>query len=163
MEPNNPDRPRRSLLHVMKLVVFCAVALACVTPMLHLWRAGFVLGGGPQGLIVVALFEAVVVPLVWVGLSFALISRGVWRDGLITAFLLCSVSVALGMACWRLIAYTVPAYGNPYDPSETRVGVSFLTLHIMAILALAAASLFLMAQLRRGSHRGSQRSKELGK
>src|SRR4051812_27259610 len=100
----------------MKLVAFCAVAFGCMAPMLHLWTIGVVQGGSAQGLVTVALFGAVAVPLVWVGLSFALIRRGVWRDRFITALLLCSVSVALCIAGWLLIAYTIPEYGKPYAP-----------------------------------------------
>jgi hypothetical protein len=100
-------------------------------------------------LVFVALFEAVVVPPAWVGPSFVLIRRGAWRDGLVAALLLCSVSVALCIACWLLISDTIPAYGNPYDPPETRVGVRFAAIHASAILALAAANSFLAIRLRR--------------
>src|SRR5580693_4816637 len=110
----------------MKLVAFSAVAFACVAPMLNLWRAGVIQGGTTQGLVLVALFEAVVVPLVWVVLSFALVRRGGGRDKLITAFLLGSVSVALSAAAWLLISYTIPAYGNPKVAPESRLGVASL-------------------------------------
>jgi hypothetical protein len=133
----------------MKLVAFCAVGLACVAPMLNLWRAGVVQGGSAKGLVSVALFEAVVVPLVWGVLSFALVRRGGWRDRLITALLLGSASVALGAAVWLLISYTIPAYGNPDVAPESRLGVASLALHIMAILALFAAALFLSLRLMR--------------
>jgi hypothetical protein len=151
MEANAPVRLKLSLLQMMKLVAFFAVAFACVAPMLNLWQAGFVDGGRPQGLVFVALFEAVLVPLALVAVSFVVIRRGDWRDGLVTTLLLCSVLAALHIACWLLIGYTIPAYGNPYDPPETRVGVRFLAIHVSAILALAAASLFLAIRLRHRS------------
>jgi hypothetical protein len=154
VESVSPNRSRLSILQWMKSVVFCAVAFACVAPMLHLWRIGAVNGGTAQGLVFVALFEAIVVPLVWVGLSWCLIRRGAWRDGLIAALLLCSVSVALCIACWFLIGYTIPAYGNLYDPPDTRVGARFLAIHVSAILALAAASSFLALRLRRANGPG---------
>jgi hypothetical protein len=138
-----------SLLQSMKLVAFCGVGFACAAPMLNLWRAGVVDGGTTRGLLSVALFEAVVVPLVWVGLSFILIRRSGWRDKLIAALLLCSVAVALGFAVYSLIAYTIPAYGNPHVPPEERVGLASLALHLMAILALSAAPLFLSLRLMR--------------
>jgi len=154
VEPNIRDRLTLSLLQVMKFVVYCAVALACVTPMLNLWQAGVMHGGAPEGLFGVAIFEAVVMPLAWVGLSFVLIRRGAWRDGLITALLLCSVVVALGFASWLLVAYTIPQYGNPYAGPANPVGVAWLIKHMLAILALAAATLFLALRPWRGAKLG---------
>ena len=149
-----PNRSRLSIIGLMKSVVFCAVAFACVAPMLHLWRIGVVDGGSAQGLLIVALFEAVAVPPVWVGLSLCLIRRGAWRDGLITSLLLCSVSVALGISCWVLFLYTIPAFGNPLDPPESRVGITSMVLHVAIILSLAAATLFLTLRLWRGNSAG---------
>jgi hypothetical protein len=134
-----------TLVQVMKLVAYCAVASACAAPMVRLWRIGFVDGGSLQGLIGVVVFESVIVPLVWVGLSLLLVRRGIWRDGLICALLLCSNSVALGMACWSLFAYTIPAYANPL----ARVGISALALNVMVIVTLSAAMLCLLLRLRR--------------
>jgi hypothetical protein len=130
-----------------KLVVFFAVGLACVAPMLNLWRAGVVNGGTAQGLIGIALFEAVVVPLVWVALSFVLVRRGVWRDRLITALLLASVSVALGFATWALIGYTIPTYSYPNVAPESRPGLASLALHATVIATLSAAALYLSMRL----------------
>ncbi len=151
-------RPRRlalSLLQVMKLVVFAAVAFACVAPMLHLWQVGVVQAGTATGLIVVALFEGIAVPLVWAGLSFALIRRGPWRDRLITAFLLGSVAVALGVGSWLLVAFAIPDFLDTSRPADRRLGVSALALHVGVILALAAAMLFLSLRLRRRAHPGT--------
>jgi hypothetical protein len=91
------NRLQLSVVQFMKLVVYCAVASACAAPMVRLSRIN---GGGAdfRGLIAVALFESVLVPLVWVGLSVLVIRRGAWRDALICAVLLCSVSVSLGIA-----------------------------------------------------------------
>ena len=145
-----PNRPTLSLIQVMKLVIFCAVAFACVTPMLNLWHAGVVQGGSLRGLVFVALFEAILVPVAWVVVCLFLVRRGPRRDRLITGLLLCPVAIALGLACWMVISYTIPAFGNPADPPEKRVGASFVTLHVLALLALAAAALFLSLRLRRG-------------
>jgi hypothetical protein len=122
--------------------------------MVRLWQVGVVGGGSLRALVSVALFEAVIVPLVWVGLSLVLVRRGAWRDGLICALLLCSVSVALGIACWSLIAYTIPAYGNPF----ARVATSALTLNVMAILTLFGAVLWLSLRLWRGLRAGGTSS-----
>jgi hypothetical protein len=140
MESATTRRLRLSLVQVMKLVVYCAVASACAAPMVRLWRIGFVNGGTFQGLVSVVLFEAVLVPLVWVGLSLLLVRRGASRDGLICALLLCSVSVALGIACWSLFAYTLPVYGNAF------AWVALL-LNAMVILTLIAAMLWLSPRL----------------
>jgi hypothetical protein len=149
MKVESPGQTRLSIIQLMKVVVFCAVAFACVAPMLHLWQIGVVNGGTAQGLLVVAIFEAIAVPLVWAGLSLCLIRRGDWRDGLISLFLLCSVVAALGVSCWLLVAYTIPAYGNPLDPPERRVDISSVALHVLIILSLSAATLFLSLRFRR--------------
>ena len=65
-----------SILQLMKCVVYCAVASACVAPMFQLWRVGVVGGGTARGLVSITFFEAIVVPLAWVGLSACLIRRG---------------------------------------------------------------------------------------
>ena len=135
-------RSRLSLFQVMKLVVYCAVGSACVAPMWRLWRLGVVGGGSIQGLISVALFETVVVPLVWAGLSFMLVRRGAWRDGLISTLLLWSVTVALAFAGWMLFAYTIPMYGKPYGTDTAALAV-----HVAAITALVASAVFLSRRL----------------
>jgi hypothetical protein len=149
MEADIPDRSRLSLLQLMQLVVFCAVGFACVAPMLHLWQAGVIQHREAWGLLIVALFEAIVVPLVWIGLSFILVRPGAWRDRVILALLLPPVCVGLGIASWILFTYNIPAYGNPLDPADKRVGILSIVANIIAILLLTAATLFLMLLLRR--------------
>jgi hypothetical protein len=138
-------RLRLSLLQVMKLVAYCAVGSACVAPMWRLWRMGVVGGGTVQGLVSVALFEAIVVPLVWAGLSFILVRRGAWRDGLIFILLLWPVIVALTFAGWMLFAYTIPAYGKPHGTDAAAISV-----HAVAIAALVASAVFLSRRLWNG-------------
>jgi hypothetical protein len=65
--------------------------------------------------------------------------------GRIAALVLFSVSVALSIAVWLPISYTIPAYGNPYE----RIGMASLALHLMAILALSAAAVILSLWLMR--------------
>jgi ammonia channel protein AmtB len=96
-------------------------------------------------LIFVVLFEAVLVPLVWVGLSLVLVRGGARRDGLISALLLCSATVALGIACWLLATYTIPSYRM-----GSGTGIAGLALHAATITALFATVLFLSCRLRRG-------------
>jgi hypothetical protein len=146
------DRLRLSLLQVMKLVVYCAVASACAAPMVHLWRAGLVEGGSYKGLVTVGLFEAVLVPLVWVGLTLILIRRGAWRDGLICALLICSVSVSLGIACRLLLDYTILA-----QRMGMGIDITTLALHVGTIAFLVAAAVFLSLRLWRGRREGGGR------
>jgi hypothetical protein len=147
------ERRGLTILQMVKLVAFFAVALASVAPMLNLWRAGVVSGGTARGLVDVALFEAVVVPLVWVALSVVLVRRGGWRDQLITALLLASVSAALGIAAWLLIIY-LPAYCNPNVAPERLLGLASLALHGTVLVTLSAAALYLTMRLRRGAFPG---------
>jgi hypothetical protein len=135
-----------SILQMMKCIVYCAVSSACIAPMFHLWRIGVVGGGTTRALVSIALFEAIVIPLAWTGLSVCLIRRGAWRDALITTLLLCSVCVALGFACWTLGTYTIPAYRE----TSNGVGIASVFIHIITIMTLAAAALFLAVRLRRG-------------
>jgi hypothetical protein len=48
MESTGTDRFKLSLVQVMKLVVYCAVASACAAPMVRLWQIGVVQGGSPR-------------------------------------------------------------------------------------------------------------------
>ena len=138
-------RLKVSLVQVMKLIAFSAVAAGCVAPMLQLWEAGAVQARSVQGLVSVIILEAVGVPLVWAGLSFLIVGRGILRDRFIAGMLLCSVSMAFGFACWTLIAYVIPSYGTVYGPSA-----SALALHISVIITLGTAALFLLSRLWRG-------------
>ena len=74
------DRSRLSILQLMRVVIFFAVAFACVAPLVRLRRVGVVQGDSVQGLLFIIIFEAVAVPLVWVLLSFVLVRRGTGRD-----------------------------------------------------------------------------------
>jgi len=148
------NRWQLSLLQLLMLVFYCAVGSACVAPMWRLWRLGVFGGGGVQGLISVAVFEAIIVPLVWAGLSFILVRNGAWRDGLISAMLLSSVSVALAFAGWMLVAYTIPASRKPIGAEPAALAV-----HVAAIVALVASALFLSHRLWNG-YRSSRRPNE---
>lgn len=139
MEPDTRNPSRLSIVQLMKLVVFCAVGFACVAPLWQLWRAGVVNGGRIEGLLFIAVFESVAVPLVWVGLSLILVRHGAFREMLIVGLLLTSVSVALVFACWSLFAYQIPAYRSPLSGA----GLGPVVLHILVTVALTAAAMFL--------------------
>ncbi len=144
MPADSTKRLRLSIVQLMKLVVFFAVAFAAVAPMVHLWQAGVVQGGSLSGLAVVAIFEGVLLPLIWVGMSLILIRRGAWRDALIISLLLCSVVVALATACWVLVFYLFPAFKSSATPWEVAIA---MLIHSVVVLILCAASLFLIGKL----------------
>jgi hypothetical protein len=143
MEIDAPIRPRirLTLVQLMKMVIFCAVASACVAPMFHLWRVGVAQASA------VVVFEAFLVPLVLAGLSFILVRRGPWKDDLIAFLLLCSVSVALGFAVWLFVFYTIPTYSDPRVGPESRTSLAGLMLHVLVALTLAAALILLLVGL----------------
>jgi hypothetical protein len=144
-----PDRSRQSLLQLMKLVVFCAVGFACVAPMVQNWQAGSIQQRKIQGLLVIALFESILVPLVWVGLSFLIVRRGIGRDRLILALLLFPLTVVLGIMCWILFAYNIQYHVNLLGSPNQRGRIVPLVGNIVAILLLFAAILILTLMLRR--------------
>jgi hypothetical protein len=142
------SRTNLSIFQMMKLVIFFAVASASIAPMVHLWEAGVVGGGGLTGLLTVAIFGAVLVPLEWIGLSLILIPRGTWRDTLIICLLLCSVLVALGTACWILMYQLVPVSRRTAARWDVVIGMSITSA---VILVLGAASVFLGRMLLRNT------------
>lgn len=147
MQADDPERSRFTLFSMMKLVAFWAVGCACVAPMLNLRRAGAIGGGPTQSFAALAVWSAVVVPLVWAGLSFSLIRRGAWRDRLILALLLSPVATALVLAIVFLFGYTLAVYNNPNISPEDRIGLPSLALHLATILTLGAAVFFLVSRL----------------
>jgi hypothetical protein len=132
----------------MKLIVFCAVGFACVAPLCELWRLG-AFGRGAVGLFGVAVLGGALVPLAWVGLSFAIVRRGLGRDRLILALMLCSTSVALGSAGLLLIMGTIPSYLNRNVATEPRIEEWILAINIATIAFLAGAAVFLVHWLRK--------------
>lgn len=124
------------MLQVMKLVVFCAVAFACVAPLLPAVQGG-------EQVIATMILEAVAVPVVWAGLSLVLVRRGEFRDRLVTILLLVSVSVALGFACVGFVVITIASLRNPTMEGD----LIFLLGDLLVTLALAAAACFLASRL----------------
>jgi hypothetical protein len=85
---------RLSLLDMLKLIVACAVASACITPSFR------VVQYGDANVRTVVIVDAIIVPLVFVLCSFVMVKRGPRRDQLVTALILCSASVALVALAW---------------------------------------------------------------
>jgi hypothetical protein len=143
---SSPSRTRLSIFQMMKLVIFFAVASASIAPMVHLWEAGVVGGGGLTGLLTVAIFGAVLVPLEWIGLSLLLIPRGSWRDTLIASLLLCSVLVALATACWIFMYQLVPVFRRTAARWDVVIAVLITST---VIIVLGTATVFLARMLLR--------------
>ena len=133
MAVDAPLRPRirLTLVQLMKMVIFCAVASACVAPMFHLWRVGVAQARRWS------CSRRSWCPWSWRGSHSSSYGRGPWKDDLIACLLLCSVSVALGFAVWLLVFYTIPAYSDPRVGPESRISLAGLMLHVTVILSLS--------------------------
>jgi len=138
--------PPLTLLQLMKAVVYFAVAFACVSPMLRLWQGGGVNGGSEQGLVAVAIFSGIAVPLAWACLTLFVIRRETLRDRLVVAFLLGSVSMAEGFASWAFFAFTLREFLQ-----SPRITMSTVLGHSLVMLLLGAAMAFLVLRLWRNS------------
>ena len=130
-----PRIPSLSLLQMMKAVAFAAVAFACVAPLLRTWQMGAINGGAQSGLIAIAIFGGVAIPVAWTGLAVLLIRRGAWRDQLVTSFLLCSVWVALCFALWTFAAFSVPMLWHRFVLES--ITTALLSLVIFGVLGVA--------------------------
>jgi hypothetical protein len=128
---------RLSIVQLMKLVVFAAVASACIAPMVNLWRAGV----APAWMGVV--LEGVAVPLAMAGLSIVLIRRGPRRDRLFMWLLLISVTVALITASWFFATQTFPLVLDPAIP----INYPVVSINLALVLILASALAFLSTHL----------------
>ncbi len=155
MPTTSSPRLNLSIFQVMKAVIFFAVAFASIAPMIHLWQAGVVSGGGLAGLVSVAIFGGVLVPLEWIGLSLILIRRGPHRDTLILCLLLCSVLVALGTACWIFLNHLLPAYRRV--AARWSIATSMLIASVVIVI-LSSATVFLMGRLVRAYLRSRART-----
>jgi hypothetical protein len=144
MPTTSSPRLNLSIFQMMKVVIFFAVAFASIAPMIHLWQAGVVGGGGLTGLVSVAVFGAVLVPLEWIGLSLILIRSGPRRDTLILCLLLCSVLVALATACWMFLYQLLPAYRR--GAARWNIAIPMLIASAVIVI-LTAATAFLAGRL----------------
>jgi hypothetical protein len=131
-----PFRPRLTLRQMMKLVAFGAVASACLAPALRLVE------GGVGHWTFFLLMEAVVIPLALALVAFPLVRKGLLKDWLIRALLMCSVGVALGWAVAMLVwvvNFTV-SRGVPVDyPFLSGIVVVIFVLGLAFTLLLRRA------------------------
>ncbi len=95
---------RLTLVDLLKLVFSCAMACACLVPTTRLVQEG-ITSVGPMLIV-----DAMIVPLVWVLMAFALVRRGPKRTVLIDGLILGAVSIPVGLGgaylgshVWRLI------------------------------------------------------------
>ena len=91
----HPDHLHLSLLDVVKVVLACAVACACITPSFRVVQYGMAQVRD------VVIIDAIIVPLVFVLCCFAMVRRGPRRESLIAGLILSSASVALVALAWR--------------------------------------------------------------
>jgi hypothetical protein len=85
-----------TLLQMMKLVIFAAAASMCLAPLVRLAEIGAVSWSW------MLVGEAVGIPMVLALVAFPLVRRGPFKDWLIRALLLTSVSVVLGSSVYSL-------------------------------------------------------------
>jgi hypothetical protein len=140
---------RRSITvrQAMKLVVFAALASACIAPGFRLWELGISTARN------LMLLEAAAVPLAWAAASFVLVRRGPSRDRAVTALLLFPVSIGLVYAVWCLLPL-LRAIGSPRSWSLIPNAREWLLVLIAVTLTLATAWVFLCFRLiRRGRQR----------
>jgi hypothetical protein len=86
-----------TLLPMMKLTIFAAVASLCLAPFVRLVEVGAV---SWEWMLV---GEAMGLPVVLALLAFPLVRRGPFKDWLIRSLLLASVSVGLGFSAYSLL------------------------------------------------------------
>lgn len=143
--------PRLTIAQIMKLVVYCAVACACVAPMMRLVKVSGGLHGpvGPTG--IVGLWAAITVPLVWAGVSFLMIRPGRVRDQIILAFLIIPVGMMLGLGTWMLSQHAMVFRGWRTRPIHS-LAVDFggVVVHFGILLMLGMALVFLAGRLAKG-------------
>jgi hypothetical protein len=88
---------RITLFQMLKLVMFAAVASACLAPAARLVDAG--VGSWPGFLVM----EAVIIPMVLAVVAFPLVRPGPLKEWWIRVLLMISLAVALGMAVYFLV------------------------------------------------------------
>jgi len=82
---------------MMKLVTFAAVALMCLAPVVRLAVIGAISWAWAL------MGEAIGIPVALALVAFPIVERGPFKDWLIRALLLCSVSIALGFSVYSLL------------------------------------------------------------
>jgi hypothetical protein len=129
-------RPSLSLRQMMKLVVFGAIASACLAPGYHLVENG--VSTWPGCLVL----EGVAVPLALALAAFPLVRKGPLKDWLIRAALLVSVSFAVGFAIYLSI-FILTGWASRRMPPE----IGFLVADGLIITGLSFACVLLAKDL----------------
>lgn len=127
-----PFRPSLSIRQMMKLVVFGAIASACLAPGYHLIELGVSTWSGSL------IMEGVIVPLALALTAFPLVRKGPIKDWLIRALLLVSVTVALGVAIYLLI-FIIAGWASRRMSLE----VAFLAYDALGLAVLGLAFVLL--------------------
>lgn len=100
-KPENPPRTiypaQLTLLQLMKLVAFAAVAALCLAPFVRMAEAGAV------DWTLVLMGEAVGIPVVLACVALVLVRAGPGKDRLVRILLLLSLTAALGVAIHPLL------------------------------------------------------------
>ncbi len=133
-----PLRLTLTLLQMMKLVVFAAVASLCLVPMVRLAEVGAV--SWPFAV----LMGAVAIPMVLAIVAFPLIKRGPLKDWLIRALLMTSVGVILLAAIYLILWGAVGLQSLNLWARSTAITVGFLW---GVIVVLGVPFLFLVQPL----------------
>lgn len=132
---------RLTLFDLIKLVFACAVACACLIPTTRLVQQG-IANVGPMLAV-----DAMIVPLVWALLAFALVRRGPRRTVLIDGLILCAISVPIGLGGVYLpyIGWLV-ARGQLPGPTARGPALMMVVLE----LVVAPLAVWLVVRLARG-------------
>ena len=134
LSAHSANRWQLSIRQAMKVVVFVAVPLGFLSPILR----------GSQPVVGLFVFCGVAVPLLWTLLSFVLVRRGPRKDRVILLLLLCSVTVALAIAAWVLGSFGMHL---SQDPADITHKWRELCLIIGVATTLVAAWAFLISRL----------------
>jgi hypothetical protein len=136
--PTRTPRLRLTVRQLINLVVFAALALACLAPLVHdaesngLWWMVIIVG-------------VVVVPLVWALAAFPLVRKGLFKDRLILALVTVSLGSMFGLLASFAVMHTrfiLVQAGR----AERFVSI-ILIVEILGVIGLAAALIFLLRRV----------------
>jgi hypothetical protein len=120
------------------LVVFAALAFACLAPLVHLAE-----NNGRWSIVIIG--GVVVVPLVWALAAFPLVRKGLFKDWLIRALLMVAVSVAFALHVFFAVMSTRGVFLRLSQ--EERFEYITLAGIILAVIVLGFALIFLLRRV----------------
>ncbi|MEW4570137.1 hypothetical protein AB1L88_19910, partial [Tautonia sp. JC769] len=138
-------RLRFSLSQLIRLVIYCAVILGCLVPMIR--PGGY--GRGWDQVIFLVTLEAIALPLALTACTIALVRPGPGRSIAVTSLLLCSTAAVLAyalFASWSLIEPQLAAMRSPLKVPPNLIARSIVVLLDPAI---GAAFVLLASRLAR--------------